>query len=314
MKIKFSFNICYKITKISSLTLLSVLFLLTTTFVAIGQESTIENQVLDLSTPEKRIEAFTKIVGSIGKEEKHAFIRFHMYGYMGENVVPFFSMNNYVVQKWEPSEKPYHYKLKHYEVGYYTEFDTDKPITHWLNPVTGKTVELEPFILGPISRMYTPEGFVAPGLAPEPLQIKVIGDRVYAPSHSIEVFPNMFQPKDWPELSSGPKVFWDSMSTYSAKLEDVLNSDLKSAKAVIQMQNLTSWQPFLRLGQTEGRSMARAFGQNISGFDDLAPNIRKGFETYTPDIFNTDKWQTLKYDSVDFYNKAVADKKRKEGK
>lgn len=268
---------------------------------------------LDLSSPEKRIEAFTKIVGSIGNEEKHAFLRFHMYGYMGENVVPFFSMNNYVVQKWEATSEPYHYQLKHYEVGYFTEFDTDNPISHWKNPVTGKTVELETFILGPIGRMYTPQGVIAPGLAPKPLRIDVIGDRVYAPSHSIESFPNMFSPDEWPELSSGPKVYWDSMSTYSAPLADILNPQKTSAKAEIHMQNLTSWQPFLRMGQTEGRSMARAFGQNIAGFHELDPKVRKDFEKYTPSIFNTDAWTELRFDSMDFYNKAVAEKKTKAG-
>lgn len=268
---------------------------------------------LDLSSPEKRVEVFTKIVGSIAKEEKHAFLRFHLYGFLGENVVPFFSMNNYVVQKWEPTAEPYHYQLKHYEVGYYTEFDTDKPITEWLNPVTGKVVELETFILGPITRIYTPEGVIAPGLAPIPLRINVIGDRVFVPSHSIESFPNMFSPSEWPELSSGPKIYWDSMSTYSAPLSEVLDSQKSSANAEIHMQNLTSWQPFLRMGQIEGRSMARAFGKNIAGFHELDPIVREGFETYTPDIFNTNSWTDMKFDSIDFYNKAVAEKKQKQG-
>ena len=266
---------------------------------------------LDLSTPEKRSTIATKIMGSIGTEEKHTFLRFHIYGYMGENVVPFFSMNNYVVQYWSPdTSKPGRYNLKHYEVGYYTEFDTDNPITHWKNPVTGEEIELETFILGPITRVYTPQGIIAPGIAPHPLRINVIGDRVYVPTQSTEVFPNMFKPDEWPALSSGEKVYWDSMSTYSAPLADVLNPDLTSVKAEIHMQNLTSWQPFLRLGQLEGRSMARAFGQNITGFEALSPQVLSGFKKYTPAIFDTKNWTDMRFDSVDFYNKAVADKQK----
>ncbi|NVK56227.1 MAG: DUF1838 family protein [Alteromonadaceae bacterium] len=265
-------------------------------------------QQLDLSTPEKRSAITTKIMGSIGKEEKHTFLRFHIYGYMGENVVPFFSMNNYVVQYWTPDSRAGHYQLKHYEVGYYTEFDTDKPITHWKNPVTGKTIELETFILGPVGRVYTPNGIIAPGIAPQPLRVSVIGDRVYVPTQSIEAFPNMFKPEEWPELSSGDKTYWDSMSTYSAPLADVLDPALKSVKAEIHMQNLTSWQPFLRLGQLKGRSMARAFGQNIAGFHELSPTVRADFEKYTPAIFDTKNWTDMRFDSIDFYNKALADK------
>ncbi|MEQ5805935.1 DUF1838 family protein [Alteromonas sp. NFXS44] len=264
---------------------------------------------LDLSTPEKRAEITTKIMGSTGEEEKHTFLRFHIYGYMGENVVPFFSMNNYVVQYWKPDSKPGHYHLKHYETGYYTEFDTDKPITQWTNPVSGEKIDLETFILGPIGRLYTPEGIIAPGIAPQPLRVNVIGDRVYVPTQSIEAFPNMFQPGEWPEYSSGEKVFWDSMSTYSAPLSEVLDPSRKSVKAEIHMQNLTSWQPFLRLGQLEGRSMARAFGQHINGFSDLSDDVYAGFKKYTPDIFDTANWQDVRFDSIDFYNKALAEKK-----
>lgn len=267
---------------------------------------------LDLSTPERRSSVATKIVGSIGSEEKHAFLRFHIYGYMGENVVPFFSMNNYVVQHWSPDSRPGHFNLKHYEVGYFTEFDTDNAITHWKNPVTGEVVELETFILGPIGRLYTPNGIIAPGIAPQPLRINVIGDRVYVPTQSIESFPNMFKPEDWPVYSSGEKIYWDSMSTYSAPLADVLDSNRHSVNAEIHMQNLTSWQPFLRLGQLQGRSMARAFGQNIAGFHELSPQIRADFEKFAPAIFDTRNWKDMRFDSIDFYNKALAEKREKD--
>jgi len=268
---------------------------------------------LDLSTPEKQAEVIAKIVGSLGTEEKHAFLRFHIYGYTGGNVVPFFSMNNYVVQKWSPAGTKGHYQVKHYEVGYYTEFDTDKPITHWKNPITGEEIELELFILGPISRLYTPQGVISPGLAPQPLQVTVIGDRVFLPMQSIESFPNMFSPEEWPLLSDSPKIYWDSMSTYSASLAEVLDPELKSVRAQIQMQNLTTWQPFLHLGRHPGRSMARAFGQHIAGFHQLSPEVRKGFETYTPEIFDTENWHEVRFDSIDFYNKKMAERKQQAG-
>jgi Protein of unknown function (DUF1838) len=261
---------------------------------------------LDLSTPESRNAVLTKIMGSIGEEEKHAFMRFHIYGFAGDgNVIPFFSMNNYILQRWAPGEDGA-YELQHYEVGYYTEFDTDEPIETWENPITGEVIEIDPFILGPVSRYYTPEGILSPGIAPNPLRINVIGDRVFVPAQSIESFPNLFTPEEWPELSNGPEIFWDSMYTFSASLEDVVNPDIKGAPAEIHMQNLVSWQPYLKLGARPGRTMSRAFGTTISGFDELDPHVREAFETYTPEIFETDTWTDVRFDSFDFYNKMVA--------
>jgi hypothetical protein len=268
---------------------------------------------LDLSTPEKKSAVVTKVMGSVLNEDTHAFLRFHIYGYAGKNVIPFFSMNNYVVQRWQPTDDFGTYQLKHYEVGYYTKFDTDDAISEWQNPFTKEVVQLEHFVLGPVHRVYTPTGIIAPGIAPQPLRVNVIGDRVFVPAQSIEKFPNMFPPEEWPELSNGPENFWDSMYTYSAYLRDVLNPNIGSAPAEIHMQNLTSWQPFLHLGRTEGRSMARAFGGNISGFNDLPEAILKDFEKYTPEIFGTDTWEEVRFDSVDYYKKKMAEKKRTEG-
>ena len=267
---------------------------------------------LDLSDPVKKSHVVTKVMGSVGKEETHSFLRFHIYGFSGDNCIPFFSMNNYVVQKWEPSELAGEYMLKHYEVGYYTEFDTDKAITHWINPITNEEIELEQFVLGPVHRRYTPSGIIAPGIAPQPLRVSVIADRVFVPAQSIEKFPTMFPPEEWPEFSNQSHVFWDSMYTYSAYLKDVLNPDLNCAPAEIHMQNLTSWQPFLRLGKIRGRSMARAFGQNISGFEALPKSIIKDFETYTPEIFETATWEKTRFDSIEYYKKVMAEKQARE--
>lgn len=261
---------------------------------------------IDLSTADARNRAIVKIMGSIGGEEKHAFMRFHIYGFPGEgNVIPFFSMNNYIVQKWT-SQDDGTFTLAHHEVGYFTRFDTDEPIETWKNPVTGETVELELFVLGPITRSYTPEGIIAPGIAPNALRINVIGDRVFVPAQSIEEFPSMFMPEEWPELSAGPVTYWDSMYTFSASLQDVADPATTSAPAEIHMQNLVSWQPFLRMKGLPGRTMARAWGQHISGPEVLDPEVREAFEKYTPDIFRTDEWTDVRFDSVDYYNKMVA--------
>lgn len=263
---------------------------------------------LNLDTPEARSETIVKVMGSVAEEDTHAFLKFHTYGYTGEgNIVPFFSMNNYVVQKWKPAE-PGSFELQHYEVGYYTKFDTDEPMSHWENPHTGESIELFNFVLGPISRFYTPEGIIAPGIAPNPLNISVMGDRVFIPAQSIESFPNVVSPEEFPEYSSGEDTFWDSMYTYSAKVADVLNPDLGSAPAEIHMQNLVSWQLFMKMGSIPGRTMSRAFGLNVSGFDALSPKIRAGFEKYTPEIFETDTWTEMRLDALDFVNKLRAEK------
>ena len=46
--------------------------------------------------------------------------------------------------------------------------------------------------------------------------------------------------------------------------------------------------------------MARAYGQHISGFDDLPDNIRKNLEKSTPEIFD-ESWTELRMDNMELF-------------
>jgi hypothetical protein len=261
---------------------------------------------LDLNDPEDLAVARQKVIGSVADEQIHSFLRFHFYGQVpGEKARRLLSLNNYIVDYWEPVKRGT-YKLRHYEVGYYTEFDTDDPIDSWVNPYTGEELEVFHFALGPINREYSPETVLAPGLAPIPLTSHVMGGRLIVTTEAISQLPNLFQPDEWPKYSSGETVNWLSLQTLSALMTDVLNPELSSAPAHIQLQNFISWASWMKMGGVPGGSMARAFGTEIAGFDALPGKIYQGFRDKTPEIFETDTWTVTRFDEVDYFNRMKA--------
>lgn len=254
-----------------------------------------------LQDPVLRSKIIAKVMGSTVKDERHAFLKFHVFGFAGDgNLIPFFTMNNYVVQKWSPGKEAGDFQVQHYEVAYYSKFDEEEPIDTFENPLTGEIVETPHFVLGPLAREYSPE---RPGsrasFAPDPLNITMIGDRVYIPTLTTLAFPNRMPPGDWGPYYTGPMTFWDSMLVFSADVEDVLDDKLTHTDAEIHMQNLVSWAPYLKLGQSPGRTMVRAYGQHISGYEDLPDNIRRNLQKHTPEIFDIDAWTETRIDSVD---------------
>lgn len=259
-----------------------------------------------LADPVRRSEMIVKVMGSTQREDTHAFLKFHVYGYTGENLIPFFTMNNVIVQKWTPMDEPGHFALQHYEAAYYSEFDGTKPIESWTNPVTGETIRIPPFILGPISREYTPEGIIAPGLAPEPLNVSVIGDRIFIPTQSIDVAYNPMSTPDWGAYQGPEKIYWDSMMTYSAEMKDVLDPTKARAPSQIHMQNLVSFNPYFKMGMLEGRTMVRAYGMHLDSLEQIPPEVRAGLEAYVPEIFNTEEWTELRIDTIDFMQEVRA--------
>ena len=253
-----------------------------------------------LQDPLARSKLIAKVFGSTVEAERHAFLKFHIYGYAGDgNLIPFFTLNNYVIQEWVPREEG-NFDVRHFEVGYYSEFDEAEAIEEWENPLTGETIRLPHFVLGPLPRSYGPgKGESSASFAPDPLNITMIGDRIYIPTLTKINLPNALSVEEWGPYGSGPTTYWDSMLVYSADVEDVFDGEKTHVAAEMHMQNLVSWAPFLKLGDSPGRTMGRAYGQHISGFDALPKDIRAGFEKYTPEIFDIESWTVLRLDSIE---------------
>ena len=263
-----------------------------------------------LEDPAARSKLIAKVMGSTVEAERHAFLKFHIFGYAGDgNLIPFFSMNNYVIQKWVPGEDST-FEVQHYEVAYYSKFDTEEAISEWENPLTGEVIDLPHFVLGPVPRFYGPGiGEDPASFAPDPLNITMIGDRIYVPTLTRLKVPNSLTPEEWGPYSSGPTTFWDSMLVYSADIRDVLDKDKTHVAAEMHMQNFVSWAPYLKLGTSPGRTMVRAYGQHISGFDDLPKGVWANLKKYTPEIFDLDAWADMRLDSVDLANELAEARK-----
>ena len=264
-----------------------------------------------LSDPASRVRLIAKVFGSTEEAERHAFLKFHIFGFAGDgNLIPFFTMNNYVIQKWSPGEDS-SFEVQHYEVAYYSKFDSDEAISEWENPLTGEVLELPHFVLGPVPRFYSPDmGDSLASFAPNPLNITMIGDRVYIPTLTRIQLPNSLSTAEWGPYGGDPTTYWDSMLVYSADIEDVLNDELTSVPAEMHMQNLVSWAPFMKLGDSPGRTMARAYGQHISGYDELPEKVRENLETYTPEIFDLENWKDVRIDSAELVQ-SLAEKREK---
>ncbi|MEM6586611.1 MAG: DUF1838 family protein, partial [Pseudomonadota bacterium] len=253
-----------------------------------------------------RTKLIAKVLGATEEMERHGFLKFHVFGFTGEgNAVPFFTMNNYIIQKWSPGEEG-SFNVEHYEVAYYSEFDTDKAITEWTNPFNGEVIEMPHFVLGPVPRFYSPGMSKDPAsFAPDPMNITMIGDRVYIPTLTRFRFPGQLTTEEWGPYGGAEESFWDSMLVYSADIEDVLDETKTHAPAEIHMQNLVSWSPYLKMGDTPGRTMVRAYGQHISGFDALPETTRANLEKFTPEIFDLASWEQPRIDGVEFMQKLV---------
>ena len=249
---------------------------------------------LNLEDPVSRARIRAKILGSAAEDTLHGLTQLHLYAYLnGGNVKPLMTMWNYTVTQWQPHSET-SYRMRHFESGIYTAFNTEEVLEYWDNPVTGERREVWPFLSGPIRGEVGPDGMVTGEEAtvhPESLGIHVVGDHVFLPTQSSFSFPNPFSPEKWPKESAGPTFYWDSFFTYSAPLREVADSSLDRVNATAQFQNLVSWHPWLGMGGVDGRSFGRAFGTKLkNGFDDVPKFVQAALEKQTPEILDVESW------------------------
>jgi hypothetical protein len=233
-----------------------------------------------------------KIVGSLGREVVYSFMRLNLYGDLGEgNFVPLYTMNNILVDYWEPQDDDVH-EMRKYEVGFYTKFDSQEPLEQFDNPITGQRVPIHHFRLGPVPRAYTPDGVIVMGFNPNLLPIEVIGDRVFLATQSIENTPDRVRP--------GQTNYVNSFMTMSAALADVANPKVLSAPAHLQLQNKNRWQPWMGMGDRPGGTVARGFGTKIRDLDALPAAVRDGARRFVPEIFDTKNWTEFVFEDTEY--------------
>lgn len=265
-----------------------------------AQETEAQITPLDLTDKAQALIAKVKMAGNIAGGPTHAFMRLNIYGDTNTGAyTPMFTMNNLIIDYWTPEGDSF--AMKKYEVGVFTKFDSDEVIETWDNPWTKEKIDIFPFHLGPVNRLYGPDGVTAMALAPEALPLEVIGDRIFYATQSIGVAPSMFDPKQFPAESPGTEIFLNSFMTFSALARDVYDPAVTSAPVHMQLQNKFNWPPWLRMGQRPGGTVARGFGAKIAGIEALPDKVREGFARITPEILDTANWTQVRLETMDYF-------------
>jgi hypothetical protein len=253
-----------------------------------------------LTDPLTALRCHVKMVGSLGTETVYSFFRLNLYGDLGTgNFIPLFTMNNVLVDYWEAKGNDRH-EMRKYEVGFYTKFDSHEPLEHFDNPVTGERRNIHHFRLGPVPRIYAPEGITAMGFTPKALPLELIGDRVFLATQSIEKMPDMVNP--------GQTTYVNSFTTMSALLVDLANPQINSAPIHAQLQNKSRWQPWIGMGDRPGGTVARGFGTKISGLDALPADVMAGVRRFVPEILDTKNWKEFVFEDTEYLRERAATK------
>lgn len=161
---------------------------------------------------------------------------------------------------------------------------SQQPLDHFANPYNGKTVAVPITKLGPSNSILTKDArIVAPNFPSGATQDSgyappvVVGDDVWLRQHAFIKFP----------ASPGVRSFSYSEFTLAhARLSDLADSAAPHVSTTTTTNIVTSWRPWLEMGDAPGHMMlAGGVGHMSNGLDGMPANyVALGHKLY-PEIF-----------------------------
>ncbi|MDE0800550.1 MAG: DUF1838 family protein [Rhodospirillaceae bacterium] len=187
-------------------------------------------------------------------------------------------------------------EISSFELAFYTDFQTGDLLDTLTIPYTGKTVEVPRLLLGPNKRTIRPvfhelmEMGGEVGRTESETAMRPVGstrlERWLGPvtvKDSNVWITEASSAKLVPANPEADKVIYSESVTYKADYEDVVNSDLPTITSTMSYTGITSWRPWMQMGEHSGHTTSHALGSKSFDVGGLPDDYRAMAEKYYPD-------------------------------
>ncbi|NKB44793.1 MAG: DUF1838 domain-containing protein [Alphaproteobacteria bacterium] len=187
-------------------------------------------------------------------------------------------------------------ELTSFELAFYTDLETGKVLDTLQIPYTGKTVEVPRLMLGPNKSTIRPvfHELTETGGEAE----RTDSETAMRPMGSIR-FERWLGPvtvksgnvwiteassaKVIPADPTADKVIYSESVTYKGDYEDVTNPDLPTISSTLSYTGITSWRPWMQMGDLPGHTTSHALGSKAFDVEGLPDDYREMAEQYYPE-------------------------------
>lgn len=170
------------------------------------------------------------------------------------------------------------------EVTYYTDFNTGELLQTLQMPFSGERVDVPVHRFGPATGRFAvaldektdftptqnsnegefaPAGVVLMTKSIAPAEVSA-GKLFLRHEEHGRVIPNTSK-------SGKPSLFYKESTLWSAPLADVLNAERMSVDAEVAYSSMTSWRPWMKMGDIPGHTSSNGYGGRVSTVRDLPP-------------------------------------------
>ena len=230
---------------------------------------------IDFNDPVQNLEAFTRVfVDTDPDKTSVGWFNGPCYAVIGDSsqLIPLLIVEGIGITKTRRQDDG-SYRVFNRELVFYKDPATNQIIDTWENPLNNEkcdvfhmrnmTVNAE---LAPIMKMDVEGTLIQyPFLPPW----EFMGDTALSTFEIHASVPSELQPEEWPRESPGPLTRISEMFMRYAKIDDLANKDLTSVPYVGTWTRLSSWFPWMLMGQQEGHLYFRCAMRDYPRVEDL---------------------------------------------
>ncbi|MEQ8514504.1 MAG: DUF1838 family protein, partial [Chromatocurvus sp.] len=262
-------------------------------FAAFAQGS---NAPLDLDKDSDLLRAYVKMRCSLGSEMAMGWLRGKRFAFSEGRVEPLCGMLAATFSKInQVAEDEFEFVVL--EVSIYTDFETGELLETVKMPFTGRTIDVPVHRFGPTRLRFAVSLDESEHYEPAPgtNQGEFAGAGSVAMSKSIAlddvgedslVLRHEEYGRRYPDGSDIPSMFYRESTLWSAPLQEVMDPARNSVASEVSYSAMTSWRPWMQMGDIPGHTASNGFGRRAFTVDELPADYRRLLGKVHPDVLD----------------------------
>lgn len=203
------------------------------------------------------------------------------YANRGNEVIPIHNLEACAIIRINTTNSGF--SVRSLEHIFYTDLKSGRPLTTMRNPLTDEIVEYKRTPARPIVIEYRPDAtFDVPSIMGESrvdfartaAVLKVNGNEVWMQDDTQTTISS----------TSGSVNRATDWSTFRCNMIELLDPKNAIPAATVQMQSVSSWQPWMKMGDRPGGLVSRTVGAKVTKFSDVSAEWRSLIQEFHPDV------------------------------
>jgi hypothetical protein len=249
---------------------------------------------LDLSRETDRLRALVKMRGSLGPELVIGWLRAERFAYSQGRVEPLCGLIAASFMKYrEVSEHLFEVTIL--EITHYTDFNTGELLDTLVMPFSNREVQVPAYRSGPSRSRFAVLLDEREDYAP----VKGTTEKAFAPAGTV-LMTKSIDPgyvdrgqlflrheehgRVYPNDSELPSLFYKESTIWSAPVSVVLDPDSLNVDATVSYSSMTSWRPWMQMGDIPGHTASNGFGRKARSLADLPEDFLRYTRARHPDV------------------------------